>query len=564
MKQTKWLVEIRQSIRQYKLHSFFLRNILFISLSILIPLLSILIVVYGVSKQITLTEIQKLNDDTLLNFSRNVDNYLNNGHVVCSYLLSQVDYDSMPERTDYEPEIEYIEYGRSLSELIRTFSDAIEFSESITLLDNVHQTYYSSTGEFGTYTHKSGFFHTMKPLSYDREWLLVQRDNLSPVMTYAESDQGITVTVSVPVSSIQRIAGNIVPQPFELQITDLNGTVLYQTASFESFVKEKGDWGFVTSTLKNETYGLSYELLKPTESFSGSYQFLSTILLVLSGCSIVLVVVVSFIITVRIFRPIGYLTGLIQKTQDYPDWQNTKMSGTLDEIQFLASNIEKQSNYNQTLEEKISDLKMYQSFALQSQIDSHFLFNALENINWEAMLAVGAGNRVSKMVDTLSKLLRLGLDNTSTLISIEEELEHVKLYMEMQRYRYEGRFTVSYEVQPSLFEQKVLKLSLQPIVENIFKHGMKNAQTPLTIRVTGYQTGNNLVVEIWDNGTGISPQKLEELRKNITTLDRKDKQHIGLANLSKRLYILYGQTDGLTVESRQGEYTLVRIRYKCL
>ena len=180
------------------------------------------------------------------------------------------------------------------------------------------------------------------------------------------------------------------------------------------------------------------------------------------------------------------------------------------------------------------------------------------------MLAVGAGNRVSKMVDTLSKLLRLGLDNTSTLISMKEELEHVKLYMEMQRYRYEGRFTVSYEVQPSLFEQKVLKLSLQPIVENIFKHGMKNAQTPLTIRVTGYQTEDNLVVEIWDNGTGISPQKLEELRKNVTTLDRKDKQHIGLANLSKRLYILYGQTDGLTVESRQGEYTLVRIRYKCL
>jgi two-component system sensor histidine kinase YesM len=203
---------------------------------------------------------------------------------------------------------------------------------------------------------------------------------------------------------------------------------------------------------------------------------------------------------------------------------------------------------------------------LQAQIKPHFLFNALESIN---ILAVqNEGRKVSKMVLRLANILRISIQQKEE-ITIEQELEHLTSYLEIQKYRFEELFEYTIDVPNELLGNPILKLTLQPLVENSIQHGFEGIDYLGRIHVRAQTEGDNIVFYIEDNGIGIHEEQLAQFATSgLTTLqemveeksDIGERRGLGVGNVADRLRIHYGNGYGLILCSASGHGTVI----KCL
>jgi len=223
--------------------------------------------------------------------------------------------------------------------------------------------------------------------------------------------------------------------------------------------------------------------------------------------------------------------------------------------------------------ELLDDVKQEQSrkrkaemMLLQAQIKPHFLFNALESIN---ILAVqNEGRKVSKMVQRLANIFRISIQQKEE-ITIEQELEHLMSYLEIQKYRFEELFEYSIDVPIELMGHSILKLTLQPLVENSIQHGFEGIEYMGRIEVRAAIEGRNIAFYVEDNGIGIPEQQLARFAASgITTLQEMyeespetgERRGLGVGNVADRLRIHYGNGCGLFLCSAPGYGTVI----KCL
>ena len=197
---------------------------------------------------------------------------------------------------------------------------------------------------------------------------------------------------------------------------------------------------------------------------------------------------------------------------------------------------------------------------LQSQINPHFLYNTLNSIKWMAKIQKATG--IEEMVSSLAVLLRELSKGTAQMIPLKKELELVAEYCRIQDYRTAGMVQVEYS--PSdlpLNRILIIPFTLQPIVENAIFHGIEPKQEPGRITITPVESEPGIItVEIRDNGVGISPETLPYIMKQETH-SAKSLNHIGLKNVDDRFKMQYGDSFGIRVESRVGEYTAVYLRF---
>lgn len=209
--------------------------------------------------------------------------------------------------------------------------------------------------------------------------------------------------------------------------------------------------------------------------------------------------------------------------------------------------------------------------ALVAQINPHFLYNTLESIVWQAR-AAGA-YKISDMVYSLGKMFNIMVNKGHSMLTVEKELEHVKLYVHLQNNRYNDRFDLKIDLDDEdLLQLRTLKLILQPIVENIILHGFTKEQEDCTIRIGVYISHGMLVYDVEDNGIGISKDELDSIRESLkeqnvieydeqnAKLRRNSGRGIGLQNVHQRIGLYYGNQYGLEIFSREGEGTEVIIR----
>lgn len=198
---------------------------------------------------------------------------------------------------------------------------------------------------------------------------------------------------------------------------------------------------------------------------------------------------------------------------------------------------------------------------LASQINPHFLYNTLETIR---MKAFTAGDReVATAIKLLGKSMRYVLENTGTnMTTLEKEIEHVKTYMEIQKLRFGERFNYEIDVQDvAIAYCVVLPLLLQPIVENTIVHGMEEVEDGGMISIKVRECANEvLLVEIADNGAGMSELDLEMLRKRLRETAMNRSSNIGLININQRIRLFYGEEFGISVDSCAGEGTKVTVK----
>lgn len=201
---------------------------------------------------------------------------------------------------------------------------------------------------------------------------------------------------------------------------------------------------------------------------------------------------------------------------------------------------------------------------MQAQIKPHFLFNTLESIN--AMAAQNEGAKIMQMVRRLSNLLRTSM-HQSAVITVRQEVEHVRSYLEIQTYRFEEIFTYTLDVKEEVLDYEVLKLTLQPLVENCIQHGFEGLEGVGLIAIAVRLREGAVEFEIKDNGIGMNEAALRRLggeeQENPGLADAAElgeRRGLGLRNVADRLRIHYGPAYGLRLCSQEGYGTVIHIR----
>ncbi|WP_028548827.1 cache domain-containing sensor histidine kinase [Paenibacillus sp. UNC451MF] len=198
--------------------------------------------------------------------------------------------------------------------------------------------------------------------------------------------------------------------------------------------------------------------------------------------------------------------------------------------------------------------------ALQAQIQPHFLYNTLDSIIW--MAETGKMADVVTMTSALSKLLRASIGKGEELVAIAVELQHVENYLTIQSIRYRNKFAYSIDVSPEILECKMLRIVLQPLVENAIYHGIKYKADKGIIRITGSKVGDDIELRVMDDGVGIMPDKLEQLLWK--SREAENDKGVGLHNVNHRIKLYFGESYGLRFESEPEEGTTAIVRIPSL
>lgn len=197
--------------------------------------------------------------------------------------------------------------------------------------------------------------------------------------------------------------------------------------------------------------------------------------------------------------------------------------------------------------------------ALMAQINPHFIYNSLESIN---SMAVLQGNKdISKMVISLGKLLRISISQNQELIPLHMEFEHVRHYLDIQKFRFEDKFSYIIDLSDGLRTFMTQKLIVQPIVENALYHAIEQMEDPGVIEITAYEMGMDMIIIVKDNGPGFDLAKMMSLWDNEGSAQKKySDSGVGLKNVHERLNIRFGSPYGILVCSSPGFGSTIRIR----
>ena len=217
-----------------------------------------------------------------------------------------------------------------------------------------------------------------------------------------------------------------------------------------------------------------------------------------------------------------------------------------------------EANIREQEQKRKSDLK-----ALQAQINPHFLYNTLDSIIW--MGEMGQSEEVVQMTSALSKLFRISISKGSELIPVQTELDHVRAYLTIQEMRYQDKFKYEIDMEPDILDMIMLKITLQPLVENAIYHGIKEADYQGLITIRGERVDDEIHMEVRDNGIGMDEEKLDQLRNGLEgSADerfRLNRQGLGVRNVHERIRLYFGKQYGLVISSRPGEGTSISVRF---
>ncbi len=269
--------------------------------------------------------------------------------------------------------------------------------------------------------------------------------------------------------------------------------------------------------------------------------------------------VINRMISVRISSPILKLKDSVV---EYEAGEKPAIYiGGSQEIRHLGYSIQRSYEQIDALMHKIvleqNERRKSELDALQSQINPHFLYNTLDSITW--MIEGEKNDDAVIMISELAKLFRISLSKGRTIISIKDEIQHAKSYMNIQKVRYKNKFSVVFEVDAAVETCCTVKLVLQPILENAINYGVSAMDDCGEIKVTGRQENGMVILSVTDNGVGMTGEEAELILTDSSRV-HKHGSGVGLVNVNNRIQILFGKEYGLVIESEPDEGTKVSVR----
>ncbi len=255
---------------------------------------------------------------------------------------------------------------------------------------------------------------------------------------------------------------------------------------------------------------------------------------------------VSHTIARRIYMPLKKLERTIQSVEE--GTRNITEEFDDSEVGLLGQKFKEMVNNNLVLRERLLYAKIKQReqelHLLQEQINPHFLYNALDALY--CMAIVHEEDEIATMVAALSDNFKLSLNKGNNLITVKDELDHIRAYITIQNMRYKDKFHVQIQVEEDLMEKKILKLLLTPFVENAVYHGLETKLGEGNIWITGHEDSGRMIFTVIDDGIGID---------DMSKLDKG----YGINNVRERIELYYGENSEVTITSEAGQGTRVKI-----
>ena len=356
--------------------------------------------------------------------------------------------------------------------------------------------------------------------------------------------------------------GQIIYHPRQIQISDgICKENSVEAASYKDGVYDEEFEGIRRKVIVNTISYTGWKLVGviPYSLFSHEMinirYFIGMVILLMA----MMLIIINRVVTQRISRPILKLNNSVM---EYEAGKKPEIYiGGSSEIRHLGYSIQSSYEKSEKLMQEIvweqNERRKSELDALQSQINPHFLYNALDSITW--MIEGERNDEAAFMISQLAKLFRISLSKGHTIISVQDELQHAKSYMNIQRIRYKDAFSVTFDVDPELEEYCAVKLTLQPILENSINYGVDPMDDCGEIFIRVKKEDDMLILSVEDNGIGMSQEEVSLL---LTDSNRKRKHGsgVGLININNRVQILFGKEYGLLIESEPDEGTRVSIR----
>ncbi|HWT73182.1 MAG TPA: sensor histidine kinase [Mobilitalea sp.] len=341
---------------------------------------------------------------------------------------------------------------------------------------------------------------------------------------------------------------------------------LEQTGHYEENIAMlESDIYILTELFQEE---IQYYIYYETQNFEAIRQSLNeqvTKVILTMIVALASIIIASFLMNVlltdSITKPIRMLcekTALVAKgdfTTRTSCENHDELSVLSDSFNDMAMKLEQQVN---SIRQEQENLRNMESKLLQAQINPHFLYNTLDTIIW---LIEGSKNKEAiDIVVSLSEFFRIAVSKGKDFISIREEEIHIKSYLQIQQSRYSDILDYEINIPEGLYQYQIVKLTLQPLVENSLYHGIKMLRARGKITVTGQRMDEDICFQVIDNGIGMDEEELSSLRKAVELPGSEQSTGFGLANVNKRIKLNYGNRYGLDVQSKKGEGTVITIK----
>lgn len=284
-------------------------------------------------------------------------------------------------------------------------------------------------------------------------------------------------------------------------------------------------------------------------------------LIALALIFMLLLAVINSYISRKVTIPLEHLESAVKKISEGELEIEMEERGSY-EIRRLGDSIKKMTvRIRELLQDIVKEQEIQRKNelnTLQAQINPHFLYNALDIVVW--MVENEKPQDAVRALTALARFFRIGLSKGRTIIPVRDELEHVKSYLTIQKMRYKNKFEYRMEAGEEVLEMSTLKLILQPLVENSVAYGMEfqdDGEGEIVLRA--YLDGEDLVLQVEDNGPGILPDRLDAIRRGEVLASRRG-SGIGVKNVGERVHLTFGGSYGLEIESEPDEGTCITIR----
>lgn len=356
--------------------------------------------------------------------------------------------------------------------------------------------------------------------------------------------------------------GEIIYHQRQVQLGDGNGRENnIATASYKDGVYDETFDGEKRKVIVNTISYTGWKLVGvlPYSMFTYGMVNLRYFIIMIVILMAMMFMIINRVVSRRISRPIQRLN---ESVMEYEAGKKPEIYiGGSSEIRHLGYSVQRSYERIEELMRRIvweqNERRKSELDALQSQINPHFLYNALDSITW--MIEGERNDEAAYMVTQLARLFRISLSKGCTIISIRDELQHAKSYMNIQKIRCKDAFSVVYDVDPEAENYCTVKLILQPILENAINYGVNGLDDCGEITISAKVEGEMIILAVKDNGIGIPEEEVGLLLTNNNRV-RKKGSGVGMINVNNRIRILFGKEYGLEIESEPDEGTIVYIR----
>lgn len=393
---------------------------------------------------------------------------------------------------------------------------------------------------------------------------------LAPISTipgsylYVELNESILSDQLLPYQGLQDIyivneSGDFILASFHLKDADLSADELLRPSG--SRININGH-SYVLSSFPLSQFGILTGCLNDVTLNQGDNLYTLYVLLILLMTTICTGILVTRLLTRRITEPIRILTDHIRHISDTNDFsENPAIESSGDEVGEIGKAVNQMAGHIHTLllqqKEMYEQKKNTEISLLQSQINPHFLYNTLDSIRW--MAVIQGSKNIEQTTSALEHLLRNIAKGIDDKITLREELSLVNDYVHIQQVRYVEIFDYICQVPEELLDCTIIKLTMQPLVENAIFHGIEPTGRFGEIEISAYERDGDLFISIEDNGAGMTPKELLRLQNSLSGKTKDSLNGIGVSNVDTRLKLHYGPDYGLICESSPQEFTRITI-----